>query len=197
MKTKLTEAEAIVLWMQLPAADRPNLTAKQKEQMERWNVADNLLREHLTEKRVVPMLVEKFSYSEATARRDIDCARRIWGTRPRTDKNYLSQLLIDFLLETMVKAAKDRKWGDVARLAGKVMDASGIGRPDEQLPDPAENDTFMTIEPVYDPEQFGHAPMSEDERRLLAEEVLRKKKETGILPMEALAKLAEDDRPAE
>lgn len=191
MKTKLTEAEAIVLWLQLPASERPPLSPKQMEQMERWNVADNLLRQHMVERHVVPMLVEKFGYSESTARRDLDCARRVWGTRPRGDKNYLSQMLVDFLMETMVRAAKDRKFGDVARIAGKIMEAVGIGKPDEQLPDPDELNTFATIEIVNDPTLINATPMSDDERRLLAERVLRKKAESGILDADALSKLAQ------
>lgn len=193
MKTKLTEAEAIVLWMQLPEKERATLPAKQMEQLERWNVADNLMREHMVERVVIKLLVEKFSYSESTARRDLDCARRVWGTRPRSDKNYLSQLLVDFLMESMVKAAHDRKFGDVARLAGKIMEAAGINMPDEELPDPDANNTFMTLQPVFDPLLVGTAPLSEDERRLLAEDILRKKKETGVLPAAAITKLAKDD----
>lgn len=193
MKTKLTEAEAIVLWMQLPVGERPPLSPKQMEQMERWNVADNLLRQHMSERVVVPMLVEKFGYSESTARRDLDCARRVWGTRPRSDKNYLSQVLVDYLLETMVKAGKDRKYGDVARLAGKIMEAAGIGKPDEQEPDPDELKEFATIEIGYQPELINAAPIPDDERRLLAERVLQKKAETGILDGDALSKLAQYD----
>lgn len=193
MRTKLTEAEAIVAWIKLPVGDRAPLPAKQMELMERWNVADNLLREHLSERTVIPMLVQKFGYSESSARRDLDCARRVWGTRPRADKDYLANMLIDYLAETMVKAGKAQKYGEVARIAKVIIEAAGIGRKDEPDVDPAELQKPVALTPAYAPEQLGVAPMTDEQRRELLEQVLREKRQKGMIDMSVIAKLADGE----
>jgi hypothetical protein len=193
MRTNLTEAEAIVAWLHLPVADRAEspLDPKQMELFERWNVADNLLREHMSERKVLPMLMEKFGYSESTARRDLDCARRVWGTRPRTDKDYLANMLVDYLTETMVRAGKAGKFGEVARIAKVIIDAAGIGRKDDVPVDPLELKRPVALQPMYLPETIGGTPMSELDRRALFEQVLREKREKGLIEMGTIAKLAD------
>lgn len=191
MKTNLREAEEIVAWLQLPPDERSPLDAKQLERYERWNVADNLLREHMSERKVIPMLMEKFGYSESTARRDLDCARRVWATRPRTDKDYLANMLVDYLTETMVRAGKASKFGEVARIAKVIIEAAGIGRKDETPVDPHELQRPVAIIPLYLPEAVGGTPMSELDRRALFEQVLKEKRDKGLVELSTIAKLAD------
>ena len=192
-RTKLTEAEAIVAWIKLPEADRSPLPPKQLELMERWNVADNLLREHMSERTVIPMLVHKFGYSESSARRDLDCARRVWGTRPRADKDYLANMLIDYLTETMVKAGKAQKYGEVARIAKVIIEAAGIGKKDEPDLDPNELRQRNSFIPAYAPETLNVAPMTDEDRSRMLDLVLRQKREKGMIDLSTVAKLADDN----
>lgn len=192
-RTKLTEAEAIVAWIKLPEDERSPLSPKQLELMERWNVADNLLREHMSERTVVPMLIHKFKYSESSARRDLDCARRVWGTRPRADKDYLANMLIDYLTETMVKAGKAQKYGEVARIAKVIIEAAGIGRKDEPEVDPDELQRPVALVPAYVPEQLGAAPMTDAQRSQLLETVMKEKRQKGMIDMSIVAQLADGE----
>jgi hypothetical protein len=47
-------------------------------------------------------------------------------------------MLIDYLTETMVKAGKAGKFGDVSRLAKVIIEAAGLNRRDDAPIDPAE-----------------------------------------------------------
>lgn len=182
-RTNLAEAEAIVAWIQLPLDDREAspLTPKQAELMERWNVADNLFREHMSEKKTIDMLIDKFKYSESSARRDLDCARRVWGTRPRADKDYLANTMIDYLFECMVKAGKDRKWRDVEKLAGRIESLAGIGKKDEEPVDPNDLRRPVPMLTVYNPELVGGSIMSEDQRNSLRDKLLAAKRNMGYI----------------
>lgn len=193
MRTNLTEAEAIVKWLQTPVADRGALDPKQMELFERWNVADNLLREHLSERKVVPMLMDKFGYSESSARRDLDCARRVWGTRPRTDKDYLANMIIDYLTETMVKAGKREKYGDVARLAKVIIEAAGINRRDETPEDPDALMRPVALLAVYNPTLVGGVNIADNDRAELVAKMLREKREKGFIEASTIAEIANSD----
>ena len=198
MRTHLSEAEAIVAWLQTPLDERCPLPPKQQALLERWNVADNLLREHLSERKVVPMLMDKWGYSESSARRDLDCARRVWGTRPRADKDYLANMLIDYLTETMVKAGKASKFGDVSRLAKVIIEAAGLNRREEEAPDPAALERPVALVTVYSPELVGGTPMTEGDRAELVQRMLRQKREKGFVETSTIAQLAQstDHGPA-
>lgn len=182
-RTNLAEAEAIVAWLLLPldARDESPLSEKQRELMERWNVADNLFREHMSERTVIPLLMDKFNYSESSARRDLDCARRVWGTRPRADKDYLANTMIDYLFECMVKAGGERKWRDVEKLCGRIESLAGIGKRDEQPMDPDELRRPIALLPAYRPEVVGGTPMAESEREALRDKLLRAKAQMGYI----------------
>lgn len=194
-RTQLTEAEAIVKWIQLPIDEREGspLTPKQMELLERWNVADNLKREHMSDRKVIPMLMMKFGYSESSARRDLDCAMRVWGTRPRSDKDYLANMLVDYLTEVMVKAGKAQKFGEVARIAKVIIEAAGIGKKDDMPFDPEDLKKPVALLPAYYPEQIGGTPMSEDQRKALFEKVMREKREKGIIELSTIAEIAQSD----
>lgn len=192
-RTQLTEAEAIIKWIQLPIDEREGspLSPKQMELMERWNVADNLKREHMSDRKVIPMLMEKFGYSESSARRDLDCAMRVWGTRPRSDKDYLANMLVDYLTETMVKAGKAQKFGEVARIAKVIIEAAGIGKKDDIPFDPEDLKRPVAIAPGYHPEQIGGTTMNEETRKALFQRFLREKREKGLIDMSTVTEIAE------
>lgn len=194
-RTQLTEAEAIVAWLQLPIADREDcpLNPKQLELMERWNVADNLKREHMSDRKVIPMLMNKFGYSESSARRDLDCAMRVWGTRPRSDKDYLANMLVDYLTETMIKAGKAQKYGEVARIAKVIIEAAGIGKKDELPVDPDELNRPVALIPGYYPELIGGQVMTDEVRKQLFEKVMRDKRTKGLIESSTLVSLAETE----
>lgn len=177
MRTNLAEAEALIPWLQLPASERSPLAPKQQELLERWNVADNLLREHMSERKAIPQLMLKFGYSESTARRDIDCARRVWGTRPRADKDYLANMLVDYLTETMVRAGKAQKFGEVARIADVIIKAAGIGKKEDGEMNLEMLMRPMLLMPVYQPDQVGGAQLTTEQREALLKRLLAPKRD--------------------
>lgn len=196
-RTNLAEAEAIISWLRLPLAEREEspLSPKQQELMERWNVADNLFREHMSERTVIPMLMDKFGYSESSARRDLDCARRVWGTRPRADKDYLANTMIDYLFECMVKAGSERKWRDVEKLCGRIESLAGIGKRDEQPENPDDLRRPIAVLPAYSPESIGGFIMPESERQDLRDKLLRAKADMGFIDARIIPDdEADDDR---
>ena len=177
ISANVIDVDAILQWLKLPIPERTDspLTAKQQELFERWNVADNLMREHLQESVVMQMLVDKFKYSHSTARRDIDAARRVWATIPASDKKYLGEIVVDYLLGLMVKAGTAKKYGDVAKLAKEIREYSGIGKNDPVPYDQAAMGSPNRIEPALDPSILGVQPMTNDQVSDLVQKLLAQK----------------------
>lgn len=187
-------------WLKTPDAeleDRQPLTPKQLELFKRWCVADDLFRENLSERATVAALVKRFGYSEDTARRDLQGAIRSWGTRPRNEKGYLSNMLVDFLSETMVRAAKDKKFGDVARIAKVIIEAAGLNRKDEAPVDPEDLLRPTTVIMMHNPVLVGGMEMDDEARMALVRKVIAEKREKGILDLSEVARLIPDESGAE
>jgi hypothetical protein len=190
-RNTISDAEAIIMWLQTPATDRSPLSPKQMELFQRWNTADDLLREHMSTRKVIPMLQEKFNYSKRSAERDLEGAMKSWAWKSPGDKRYLSEIMFDFLMENMVKASKLQKFGDVARLAKVAIDCSGIGKKEDELPDPNELQRPVAILPMFSPDLVGGVILSDDQRRELVQRVLKEKRDKGLIDGSTTAEFSE------
>lgn len=187
--SRITDAEAIIQWLQTPSEDRAPLPPKQMEMLKRWNHADDLLREHLSQRKVAIMLVEKYGYSKRSAERDIEGAMRSWSWRPPGDKRYMADLLYDFLLETMVRAAKAQKFGDVARLAREAVNAAGLNKPDEGKG--KSGPRTIIIQPQHNPELLGVTPMPALTLQELTQKLLQEKVTQGFVDHSTVVQIAD------
>lgn len=188
-RESITHAEAIIKWLQTPKEDRAPLPPKQMEILKRWSHADDLLREHLSPRKVIPMLTEKYGYSKRSAERDIEGAMRSWAWRPKHDKLYLAEILWDFLMETMVRAAKDRKFGDVARLAREAVNAMGLHKKDDA--GDGSGTKVIVVQPMHDPQLLGVAPMPAKTLQELTEQLLREKVTQGFIEQSTVVNIAD------
>lgn len=185
----------IVQWSLLPRSEQEKhpLTPKKRERYERANVADNLMREHLSHRKVVEKLVEKHGCSDSTARRDMKLAQGLWGSRHRLAKEYMGEILLDFAMECMMKAGKERNWSAVARLLKETREIAGIGKPDVEDGDLPELSQVTNIQVLYLPEAIGATPLSPDERAAAYQRILTRKVAEGYLDQSTLAEFVDDD----
>jgi hypothetical protein len=169
------------------------LPPKRKDRFDRANVADNLIREFMSLRKVREKLVDKYAYSESTARRDIVLAQHLWGSKNPLDKAFAAGMLWDYEVECMVKPSKDRKWGDAARFLREAKDIAGIGKPDIEDADPDKLKEPVALQPMFLPAAIGAIEMSSDERQALFQRILRKKQAQGFLDKSEEAEFTEDD----
>jgi len=189
------EGQEIVKWSFLPQQqqDEHPLTAKRLERYERANVADNLIREHMSLRRVREKLVDLYHYSDTTARRDIQLAQALWGSRNPLEKSFAASMLWDFAVESMFKASKDRKWSDVAKFLREARELAGIGKPDAEDNDPSTLKVPVALQPLFLPSAIGAEEMSPEQRQALFQRILRKKQSDGFLSSSEDAEFTEED----
>lgn len=189
-RPKVTDVEAYIAWLQVPKDERPPLPAKLKEQADRWNTADALMREHLSRRKVIPMLQERYGYSARSAERDIAAGQRVWRSRPEQDKAYIAETLSDYLMECMVRAGKDRRFGDVARLAREIRETLGLNKPQQEQ---VQSPTTIVVQPVYDPQLLGVQPMAPSSLEELTKRMLDEKRRQGFVEHSTIIELSEAD----
>lgn len=102
--------------------EKPPMDQELADKLKRWRQADQWLREHMSARKVWPMLKEHYGYSEATARRDVECAMAFFGELKTHKKSYWAGLVLDVLGESLIKAVHDRKWRDVASIAREIRE---------------------------------------------------------------------------
>jgi len=96
--------------------DSTKLSPKEKEMFDRWDVADNLLRQYPNRKDAASMMMEKFKgISRASAYRDLYNAQRLFGSMSRYDKNYWRDYLVNDILE-VIKICKNQSPADVRNI---------------------------------------------------------------------------------
>lgn len=175
------EEEEIVMWAALPKAEREKtpLSPKKAERYERANVADNLIRVHLSLKIVTERLMEKFGYSDRTAQRDIMLSQALWGSQNKLRKDYALTLLWDVTVESMLKASRDRNWNAVGRLVAEAKDIAV--KMDNPASNPEDLSRPVPIVTLYKPALVGGHEMTEAERAALVKMLLRAKRGSGII----------------
>lgn len=185
----------ILRWSLLPREEQEQnpLSPKRRERYERANVADNLIREHFSLRKVIERLVDKFGYSESTARRDVSLGQALWGSRNKLSKEYAASMLWDYAVECMIRAGKDRRWNDVARLLREAKEIAGIGKPDIEDPDPDALSNPSQIKPDYLPALVGGTEISNSERQELLQKLLQKKRQEGFIDQSTLAQFVDDE----
>ncbi|MGN6478521.1 MAG: hypothetical protein ACTHKV_14950 [Flavipsychrobacter sp.] len=115
------------------------LSDKQKELLDRLSMADDLMRKGQSTTEIANMLMQKFGYGIATARRDISDAQYVWGTQLTRSKNYLVTLHIDRIRDIMQKLLEKEAWGLLIKLmeactnALKLLPMTGKQRLHRQL----------------------------------------------------------------
>lgn len=189
----------IVQWAMLPTAERDAnpLPRKKQERYERANVADNLRRIHLSRRKVLERLMDKFQHSETSARRDIRLAEGLWGSNHKLAKDYMGDILLDFAMDSLVAAAKDRKWDSVARLLKETRELAGIGKPDPE--DDAGDEQLLpsTVVPAYLPESIGAVPLTNEDREAAYKRILAQKVRDGYLDKSTVTEFEEPDDGAQ
>lgn len=108
------------------------LSDKQKELLNRLSMADDLMRKGQNTMEIANMLMQKFSYGIATARRDISDAQYVWGTQVTRSKNYLVTLHIDRIRDIMQKLIAKEAWGLLIKLMDVYTNALKLLPEDRQ-----------------------------------------------------------------
>lgn len=116
----------MILWLQSPPDNKPVLPFDAAAYLERLELANKWLREHMSVSKVWPMMLEHFrrqgKYSEATARRDVQDAQRLLGPLDNHNTKYWCNRMLDCLREDYVAARLTKKFGEAARLAREIRE---------------------------------------------------------------------------
>jgi len=139
------DVELLIRWMQAPPNAKPIVPFDPVDYLERLQLALRWLHEHMSVRKVWRMMFEHFraagrKYSEATARRDVKAAQRLFGTQDSHDPQFWTGLMVDALSESFLSAKRAHKYGESARLA-KVLkewiilgNDLGVINPEEDQP---------------------------------------------------------------
>lgn len=155
MKVKTTSLDRIREYLQ---DDRKSLSTALTERLERIDVADVLIRNGNSPKRVAAMLMKRFKdVSRSTAYRIMDDARYVYGSISRNDREYWRGVAIEQILETKRLALKKEDVRAAASCDANFIKATGLEHNDPELPDfsklqpPAQ---LITLSPEFF-ERFG------------------------------------------
>jgi hypothetical protein len=99
------------------------LTEIQKELLERWTFADEIIRRNVGFKKreaIAGMIMHRFDVCRATAYADIVNAEYVFSSSAPRNKKYLIGIRIDALEQNIMMATVERDWQSVAMLE-KVM----------------------------------------------------------------------------
>jgi hypothetical protein len=107
----------------LEQAGSTQLTEIQKELLERWTFADEIIRRNVGFKKreaIAGMIMHRFNVCRATAYTDIVSAEYVFSSSAPRNKKYLIGIRIDALEQAIMMATVEKDWPSVAMLE-KVM----------------------------------------------------------------------------
>ena len=177
----LAETEFYALWLQTKESERPKLSPKQEELASRWDLAANLLREYPSDSKALPMYREaakrqlNIELSERTARRDLDCARRVWGAQHKYDKEFLRTTLLDIALGGIAKCFAMGRPDWAEKFIARAQSLSDLNSPEVDVPLYADLLRPVAVQPTFLPEMIGAVLIPEGERQALLEKLLAPK----------------------
>jgi hypothetical protein len=178
--SKVTDIEAIIKWATAVPEDRDDdcpLSEEQQKMFLRLNTADDLYKMY-GEKKAYAFLMEKYGYSEKTARRDVAAAMRLFGYVPAHKKAYLTRNFIDELQDARRQALKAQKFGDYARIAGVSRDVLR----DMSESSPLQDAAPTMIIPMADPALLeGLERIDDDKLAAFKERMARAKHGDGFI----------------
>lgn len=181
----ITETEFYSLWLQTKEENRPKLSPKQQQLVDRWDLAANILREYPAESKALPMYREAckrqlgLEMSERTARRDFDSARRVWGTRQGYDREFLRTTLLDIALSGIAKCFAMQRPDWAEKLIARAQSLSGLNSPEVDVPLFADLLRPVAVQPTFLPEMIGAVLIPEGERQALLAKLLAPKHGSG------------------
>jgi hypothetical protein len=177
----ITETEFYSLWLQTKEENRPKLSPKQQQLVDRWDLAANILREYPAESKALPMYREAckrqlgLEMSERTARRDFDSARRVWGTRQGYDREFLRTTLLDIALSGIAKCFAMQRPDWAEKFIARAQSLSGLNSPEVDVPLFADLLRPVAVQPTFLPEMIGAVLIPEGERQALLAKLLAPK----------------------
>lgn len=189
------DIELLELWMSAPPWDKPTLPFDGEEYLRDLQFAYKLLLDHGgSARRVWPMLIAHHkaqgrTYSEATARRRVEEAKRVFLTINSHTTRFTAELMLNSCQEEADSAKRAGKFTEFARLSKEVREWVHVI--DNYIREDAERITQpIAIEQVFDPALAGITP--DPNIREKVAEYLRKRQEQRGLPPIADAEFTED-----
>lgn len=155
MKLNDEDIQAIMAWMN--GGGTLELPPKRKEMFLRAQRAYQRLLEFKSDKVVLQHLKADYGteYSEITCRRDIALAKQLFGYRSPGSWEFTSGMVIDWCLEMMTQAAKDRDRKGWASVANVLYKFAGGDKANERPFDPETLANPVPREMVIDPRLTG------------------------------------------
>lgn len=174
----------ILAWYQ-DTTDSVRLSPREEKTRDRMDFCDNLIRKYGARSQVIPMLIRKFSepgheMSRKTAYQIYNMTELAFGSSSRASKDYWRDVLTDMAGELREQALLK---GDL-RTAAECLNIMGkFRRLDKE--DPAEEEKLQLPQTViiqFQRHSLGLQSISEDEAKLILEEVLKPKRKQDYAP---------------
>lgn len=108
---RLTETTFDKIFQAYKDGTSEQLPPKLKEELERWNVADNLIRQFKKRNTIIALMKEKFKISESQVYRDMANAKKFFGSIHMSDKSFYTSFYAEQLeeLANLARAKDDYK----------------------------------------------------------------------------------------
>lgn len=170
-KKPLTETSYDKIVQHCLQPEKSPLSAKDQQILNRWNVADDLLRRYPKDKQAMVMLRKKFPHiSTRQAYTDLQNAKRLFNYTSPVDKEFIRRWVVHDCL-TMIDIAKSmgprglKAW-NTARM--QLIKAAQLEEDEKILPNPEilEQHQFFTIIQIgdqqikFDLDSFNKLPLS-------------------------------------
>jgi hypothetical protein len=111
------------------------LTPKHEEMRQRLSAAFSLLTNYHSVQQAIPLLKDKYQYSEASAYRDINNALKLFGNVLESNKEGIRQIVYEYAIKTYQLAAKNGDYKAMAQAIDKMIKVQGLDRDTADLPD--------------------------------------------------------------
>ena len=157
------------------------LIKPQRKKLDRWDFADNCIRLYKTQKRVIPMIIKKFSVSKRTAIDDFHKAMQVFNSGYRLDKEYMVAQAFEEIAETRELARVKGNPNAMAKCDTNKINAIEKLLGDKDTPDYSQVQLPEIVVGFF-PEILENEQLDEKELNKQLQILARTDKEAGQLP---------------
>lgn len=111
------------------------LTDKQEEMRKRLSAAFSLLSSYRSIQQAIPILMNQYAYSEASAYRDINNALKLFGNVLEKNKEGIRQIVYEYAVNTYQLAAANNDYKAMSLALDKMIKVIGLDKDETELPD--------------------------------------------------------------
>lgn len=114
MKLLTTHTDVDLIVQHLQGNINAQLSPALEEQLKRYEVCADLIKQWGSRHKVVPIMIKRFSISTAQAYRDFADCQEVFGSTPRSSRDFYLDILLGNITETRNKAIENKDFKTAA-----------------------------------------------------------------------------------